>query len=282
MSASSAITVVSSEPGIALHRDTPELASAYDRTSIYQFENGKQLVSALNISVGESVLDIGAGTGHLAAYVGKVVGPSGWVVGIDPLPLRIEIAQSKASGNFEARVGRAEDLSQFADASFDVVYLNSVFHWVEDKPRALAEIFRVLRAGGRLGLNCQDAARPHELRLLIRQAVVEAGVELDHHIAQASLGLASNELEAMVVAAGFVPYSSELRTFVEVFSDVDALITWASSSSFGNFLVNVSEVGRARIRDALDRLLESKRLADKGIRLERYLAFATAWKPKTD
>jgi arsenite methyltransferase len=282
MSASSAITVVSSEPGIALHRDTPELASAYDRTSTYQFENGKQLVSAINISVGECVLDIGAGTGHLAAYVGKIVGPSGWVVGIDPLPLRIEIAQSKASGNFEARVGRAEDLSQFADASFDVVYLNSVFHWVEDKPRALAEIFRVLRAGGRLGLNCQDAARPHELRLLIRQALVEAGVELDHHIAQASFGLARNELEAMVVAPGFVAYSSEVRTFVEVFSDVDALITWASSSSFGNFLVNVSEVDRARIRDALDRLLESKRLADGGIRLERYLAFATARKPKTD
>jgi arsenite methyltransferase len=239
-----------------------------------------QLAKAAAASAAECVLDIGAGTGHLAAYVGKIVGPSGWVVGIDPLPLRIEIAQSKAFGNFEARVGRAEDLSQFADASFDVVYLNSVFHWVEDKPRALAEIFRVLRAGGRIGLNCQDTARPHELRLFIRQALVEAGV--DHHIAQPSLGLASNELEAMVVAAGFVAYSSELRTFVEVFSDVDALITWTSSSSFGNFLVTVSEVGRARIRDALDRLLESKRLADEGIRLKRYLTFATAWKPKTD
>jgi hypothetical protein len=89
MHASSRIISALSEPGIALHRDTPELASAYDRTSLYQFENGKQLVSALSISVGECVLDIGAGTGHLAAYVGKIVGPSGWVVGIDPLPLRI-------------------------------------------------------------------------------------------------------------------------------------------------------------------------------------------------
>jgi hypothetical protein len=111
---------------------------------------------------------------------------------------------------------------------------------------------------------------------------VEAGVELDHDIAQASLGLAGSELEAMVVAAGFLAYSSELRTFVEVFSDVDTLITWASSSSFGNFLVNVSEVGRAQIRNALDRLLESKRLGNEGIRLERYLIFATAKKPKVD
>ena len=113
MSASSAITGVSSEPGIGLNRDTPELAAAYDRTSLYQFENGKQLVSALNISDGERVLDIGAGTGHLAAYVANIVGPSGWVVGVDPLRPRIEITQSKASCSFEARIDRVEDFSEF-------------------------------------------------------------------------------------------------------------------------------------------------------------------------
>jgi arsenite methyltransferase len=162
MNGPSAIAGVSPEPGIALTHDTPELAATYEEVSIRQFENGQKLVSALNISSGDRVLDIGMGTGRLAAHVAKIVGPSGCVVGIDPLPLRVEIAQSKAIGNFEARVGRAENLSEFADATFDVVYLNSVFHWVADKPRALAEIFRVLKADGRLGLNCQDAARPHE------------------------------------------------------------------------------------------------------------------------
>jgi arsenite methyltransferase len=281
MSASSAITGVFSEQSIGLNRDTPELAATYDRTSLHQFENGKQLISALNISSGERVLDIGAGTGHLAAYVASIVGPSGRVVGIDPLPLRIEIAQSRASGNFEARVGRAEDLSEFADASFDVVYLNSVFHWLQDKPRALVEVFRVLKTGGRVGLNCHDVARPHELRLFTRRALVEAGVELGHHIVQPSLGLASDELEAMVVAAGFIAYSSELRTFVDLFSDADALISWASSSSFGNLFVDVSASSRAAVRDKLGRLLEPKHTPE-GIRLERYLTSATACKPKAD
>jgi SAM-dependent methyltransferase len=186
----------------------------------------------------------------------------------------------KASGNFEARVGRAEDLSQFADASFDVVYLNSVFHWVEDKARALAEIFRVLKTGGRLGLNCQDAEHPHEIFHFVRRAVTEAEVEVDR--ALDDLGLSGHRLETLVTGSGFVAYEAKLRTFVNFYPDVDALLASRASSCFGNFLVNVSEVGRARIRDALDRLLEPKRVAGEGVRLEIYLTFATARKPTVD
>jgi arsenite methyltransferase len=265
--------------------DTAELASTYDKTSVHHLEHGKQLISALNIASGETVLDIGAGTGHLAAHVAKIVGPSGYVVGMDPLPLRVEIAQSKAAGNFEACVGRAEDLSQFPDESFDVVYLNSVFHWVEDKPRAIAEIFRVLTPDGRLGLTCPDPTRPHEAFQFIRYALTEAGAKHNRPILgddrpRARLGLTDYELERLVTGAGFVAYESKLWTFVNVYPDVDTLLASIESSSFGNFLVNSSEFFRARVRDALDRLLEPKRLDDESIRLERYLIFATARKPK--
>jgi SAM-dependent methyltransferase len=280
MNASSQITDVFSDPAKALKHDTPELASTYDKTSVHQFESGKQLIAALNISSGDHILDIGAGTGHLAAYVGKIVGPSGRVVGMDPLPLRVEIAQSKGHRNFEARVGRAEDLSEFADATFDVVYLNSAFHWVEDKPRAIDEMFRVLKSNGRLGLNCPDPTHPHQVFHFVGCALTQAGLELDRFIAD--LGLTSHELERLVTAAGFVAYESELRTIVDFYPDVDVLLAWMRSSSFGNFLANASEGDRSRLRDALDRLLEPKRLDSEGIRFERYLIFATARKPKVD
>lgn len=264
---------------IGLTHDSPELAATYEEISGYQFENGKRLVSGLNLCGGESVLDIGAGTGRLATHVAEIVGASGRVVGIDPLPLRIEIARAKAVGNFEARVGQAEDLSDFADETFDVVYLNSVFHWVADKPRALAEIFRVLKAGGRLGLNCQDPTRPHESRLFIRRALAEAGLKADHRTLHPSLGLSGEELKGLLDAAGFVAPSIELERFIDSFSDADALIDWVSSGTFGNFLVGVSAEDRAAVREALRHLLEPRR-SPEGIRLERYLLFATARKPR--
>jgi ubiquinone/menaquinone biosynthesis C-methylase UbiE len=256
--------------------DTPRLAATYENVvGPQQLADGKELISAVRVSGGERVLDIGAGTGHLAAHVHKIVGASGGVVAIDPLPLRVEIAQSKAAANFEVRVGRAEDLSEFADASFDVVYLNCVFHWIEDKSQAIAEIFRVLKPGGRLGLNCQDTNHPHEAFHFIRRAMTEIGVKYGDHLPSVS----SRELEALVTGAGFVAYQGELRRFVNSYRDADALLAWYSSSGFGNFLANVSEARRNRVRDALDRLLEPKRDTDEDIRLKRFLLFATARKP---
>ena len=248
-------------------------------TRAHHFEHGKKLISGLNVASGECVLDLGAGTGRLAAHVAEIVGPSGWVVAMDPLPLWVDIAQSKAGENFEACVGRAEDLSEFPDESFNVVYLNSVFHWVEDKSRAITEIFRVLTPEGRLGLSCPDATRPHEAFQFIRRAFNEVGAKRNRPIARLD-HLTEYELERLVTGAGFEGYKSELRTFVNTYPDVATLLVSIESAFFGNFLADSSEFFRARLQEALDRLLEVKRLDDQTIQLERYLIFATARKPK--
>ena len=263
---------------ISLVQDTPALAQAYDQAGVLQFHHGKFLIGPIALKAGDLVLDIGAGTGRLAEFVAGLVGPTGHVIGIDPLEYRIAIARLRQSKNLTFDIGRAEDLSRFEDTSFDVVYLNSVLHWIPDKARALKEIHRVLKAGGRLGLNVQDPSRPHEARALLRKAIQRVGLGDRHTESHPVLGVGDKELKRLVSEAGFTEYRSDLRSLAEVHRDADSLIRWSEASAFGNFLDGFSDTEREVVRLAFTDLLETKRVPD-GLRLERYLRFAFARKP---
>jgi arsenite methyltransferase len=264
---------------ISLAQDTPALAHAYEQAGILQFHHGKFLIGPLALKAGDHVLDIGAGTGRLTEFVAGLVGPAGHVIGIDPLEYRIAIARLRQSETLTFETGRAEDLSRFDKGAFDAVYLNSVLHWIEDKPRALREIYRVLRPGGRLGLNVQDPSRPHESRALLRRAIQQVGRGDRHCESHRVLGVSNNELKALFAEAGFTDYRSDLRSLVDMHRDADSLIKWSEASAFGNFFDGFSETERAAVRLAFTDLIEVKRVPD-GLRLERYLRFAFARKPE--
>ena len=262
---------------ISLERDTPELARNYEQAGIVQFHHGKFLVGPLAIKATEHVLDIGTGTGRLAEFVASLVGPQGHVIGIDPLESRIDVARLRQSKALTFETGHAEDLSRFGDGQFDAVYLNSVFHWIAEKDRALRAIQRVLKPGGRLGLNVQDPSRPHESRVLLREAIVQAGLADRHHESNPVLGATNEQLKELFAAAGFIDYRSDLRSLVDIHPDADALLKWSEASAFGNFLDGFSETESDQVRATFARLVEAKRIPE-GLRLERYLRFAFARK----
>ncbi len=102
---------------------------------------------------GEAVLDIGCGCGVDAMIAAMMTGPSGIVTGIDVIPEMLKRARTNLAltdlKNITFEEAAADNLP-FTDQNFDVVISNGAFNLVPAKPRALAEVLRVLRPAGRL------------------------------------------------------------------------------------------------------------------------------------
>ena len=140
--------------GIVLH--SPVL---YDLTVWLAFFGKEQafrdkVLDLARLAIGESVLDVGCGTGTLAIAAKRRVGPTGAVHGVDASPemlLRAEKKAKKAGVEVLFRNTLAESLP-FADAHFDVVLSSVMFHHLPRKARlqCAREIRRVLKPGGRV------------------------------------------------------------------------------------------------------------------------------------
>jgi arsenite methyltransferase len=105
---------------------------------------------------GEAVLDVGSGGGVDTILAARRVGPRGRAIGLDLLEEMCErgrrhATQAGVEGWTEFLQGEMEDIP-LPDGSVDVVVSNGVLNLSARKSRALAEIFRVLRPGGRISL----------------------------------------------------------------------------------------------------------------------------------
>jgi ubiquinone/menaquinone biosynthesis C-methylase UbiE len=153
----------------------------------------ERLLDLARITPGQSVLDVGCGTGSLAIAAKRRVGPSGAVHGIDPSPEMIARAgrkAAKASLDVTFTIGAAEALP-FPDAHFDAVLSTLMMHHLphDVRPQFARSIRRLLRPGG-LAL-VVDYARP-------------ARFHRHEHVDMTGLGTSLGEAGLAVVKSGDV------------------------------------------------------------------------------
>ncbi|MDP1821218.1 MAG: methyltransferase domain-containing protein [Acidimicrobiales bacterium] len=150
-------------PGFESVDDHPEvtmLLRAMDETA--QWEATKQLRAwereQLSLRTGQRLLDVGCGLGDAALALSADLGHDGEVVGIDGSERMLAEARLRgadATCRLRFTVGDAGALEE-PDASFDAVRSERMLQWVPDPARAVAEMARVVRRGGRVCLTDSD------------------------------------------------------------------------------------------------------------------------------
>jgi SAM-dependent methyltransferase len=160
-------------------------------------------LAVADLRPGETVLDLGSGGGIDVLLSARRVGPQGRAYGLDMteemLALARENATKAGARNVDFLKGQIEAIPLPA-ATVDVVISNCVINLSTDKPAVLAELFRVLRPGGRIGISdvvAEDEVTP------------EQRAERGSYVGCIAGALSRSEYLAGLAAAGFAAATVE-------------------------------------------------------------------------
>jgi len=185
---------------------------------------------------GDTVLDIGSGSGTDVLYAALKVGPKGTVYGLDITPAMIAKARANIAKmdarNVEILEGDATNIP-LPDASVDVVTSNGVLNLVPDKPAAFREIFRVLKRGGHL-----------QLADIVVEEDVGAVCGLNPQLWADCIGGAAVEQEYLDTIQGAGFHDVQVLRKVDYFAKSSSESTKRITKSFGAKSVVVAAVKR--------------------------------------
>jgi trans-aconitate 2-methyltransferase len=139
-------------------------AGVYHRVSNPQLDWGLPVLNRLPLDGGETVIDLGCGTGRLTEKLVERL-PRGRALAVDQSGNMLQIAREHLLPRFGRRVAFAcADAAAlpFVDAA-DAVFSTATFHWVLDHERLFASLFMALRPGGRLVAQCGGGPNLHRL-----------------------------------------------------------------------------------------------------------------------
>jgi len=139
-------------------------AGVYHRVSNPQLEWGLPVLERLPLGGGETVLDVGCGTGRLSAKLVERL-PRGRAICIDQSGNMLQTAKEYLAPRFASRVefAQADAAALPFSAVADAIFSTATFHWVLDHDRLFASLFAALKPGGRLVAQCGGGDNLHRI-----------------------------------------------------------------------------------------------------------------------
>lgn len=233
-----------------------------------------RVAEAVRLAPGERVLDVACGTGAVTAEALRRVAPDGKVAGLDRSADMLGVARRKMP-DLDLVEGRAEALP-FDDAAFDAVTCQFGLMFFDDRERALLEMRRVLRPGGRVAVAVWDSLGRTPgyaalTDLIERHLGTEAGKPVRAAFALGDVDLMRSLLET----AGFVSVEAEsidaMARFPTLEDWVEAEVRGWIGSGFGEAEYSVL------LNDAKQRLA-SHECEDGTVEFGLPAIMATGWK----
>jgi ubiquinone/menaquinone biosynthesis C-methylase UbiE len=209
----------------------------------------EDIVTQVELTAGERVLDIACGTGIVARLAKKRVGTGGSVVGVDSSPQMLSVARSKAP-EIDWREGSAVALPVAAGETFDVVTCQQGLQFFPDKPAASREMYRVLRSGGRLAV---ATWRPLDEVPLFRDlhgvAVRHLGEVVDQRHSFGDAG----DLHRLFEEAGFRDVGVDVSSKTIRFANVSTILRLNTMALVGMSAASksMSDADRARVVETI-------------------------------
>jgi trans-aconitate methyltransferase len=147
-------------------------AHSYDRDFAFVAAYGVELLDWLKPLPGETVVDLGCGTGDLAA---RIIDAGATVIGIDADPAMIAAARERLGADVDLRVGDAHDFS--VDSPVDAVVSNAALHWMPAPVEVLGCVSDALRIGGRFVAEMGATGNVATITHAVDAACREAGLD---------------------------------------------------------------------------------------------------------
>ena len=253
-------------------------SSQYTKTSDLQADVAGDLIKNLRIKHDECILDVGCGIGNISIEIAAIAN-NGYVVGIDDSSAMIDQACKNLSfkdlRNINFQVMSATEMKFYSH--FDVVFSNSVLHWIKKQDMVLQSIYRCLKPGGRIGLQFPILNTSHPMVRLVEKAIHSLRLENKYtnwespwyvpksRDAYTDL-LAQNHFKKITV--------KEVGTFY-TFETALAVIGFFNSVGIDLLLQPISNKDGISVKNEIIKILESNKIGN-GIKLEFHRLYAQA------
>ena len=208
-------------------------ASSYDKQNEAQKNVGIHLLSMLEVTKCCTVLDLGCGVGNLTSILSKKVGAQGKVVAVDPDGERLKIARERNSASNIEYI-QADDQT-FPLGQYDVIFCNTVIHWIHDKETLFKRVYNNLCPGGCFAFTTIDGSFPlPEIGKQYFDELVRPGFLSEMYNDKKVIEfLKASEYESLASDVGFTNISITVKNEVDDFVHwqnidlyIDALYGW--------------------------------------------------------